>query len=104
MHLLEFAENSADFQHFQPLHGKMGVPFTNMKLPFIDVSIIINSYQIRNALILYITHIADWKLDTDLQHLSYFHDTAFISIFGKKLDFTTANANIKSTAVLWFLW
>mmetsp|Transcript_19905 Transcript_19905/g.40884 ORF Transcript_19905/g.40884 Transcript_19905/m.40884 type:complete len:517 (+) Transcript_19905:222-1772(+) len=37
MHVQEFAENSADFLHFDPLHGKMMVPFTPFTLPLIDI-------------------------------------------------------------------
>jgi cholesterol 7-dehydrogenase len=29
----EFAENSADFQHFDPLHGQMCLPFTLIPIP-----------------------------------------------------------------------
>jgi nitrite reductase/ring-hydroxylating ferredoxin subunit len=32
MHLNEFAENSSDFQHFDPLHGKMTLPFTTIAI------------------------------------------------------------------------
>jgi hypothetical protein len=37
MHLQEFAENSVDFAHFQPLHGSMMVPWTDLTLPLLKV-------------------------------------------------------------------
>jgi len=44
MHVQEFAENSADFLHFDPLHGKMMLPFSPFTLPLIDI-----------------VHVPDWK-------------------------------------------
>lgn len=44
MHIQEFAENSADFLHFDPLHGKMLLPFSPFTLPLIDI-----------------VHVPDWK-------------------------------------------
>jgi hypothetical protein len=32
MHINEFAENSTDFMHFDPLHGRMVSPFIFMNL------------------------------------------------------------------------
>ena len=37
MHLIEFAENSVDFQHFSPLHGEMFVPWTRLRVPGIRI-------------------------------------------------------------------
>lgn len=37
MHIQEFAENSADFQHFDPLHGQMTIPWTDIKIPFVTI-------------------------------------------------------------------
>src|SRR5208337_736116 len=37
MHLYEFAENSADFQHFAPLHGKLRIPGTKRDLPGLGI-------------------------------------------------------------------
>lgn len=33
----EFAENSADFAHFDPLHGGLMIPWTSYNVPFIKV-------------------------------------------------------------------
>ena len=35
MHIQEFAENAADWMHFQPIHGKMMFPFTRYEIPII---------------------------------------------------------------------
>lgn len=79
MHLLEFAENSVDFAHFQPLHGKMFVPWTSWVVPGIEVQ-----------------HEAVWELATDpaLAHLAYFKNNAVLKIFGKFIDRTRASALI----------
>ena len=37
MHLIEFAENSADFQHFQPLHGRMEIPYLGIPIPLLSI-------------------------------------------------------------------
>ncbi|KAH8048715.1 chlorophyllide a oxygenase [Aureococcus anophagefferens] len=37
MHIAEFAENSADFAHFQPLHGDMVVPWFGGSIPLVTV-------------------------------------------------------------------
>ena len=34
MHIIEFAENSVDFQHFSELHGVMRIPWTSIRLPW----------------------------------------------------------------------
>ena len=75
MHLQEFAENSADMQaprpasrtrtlpltlarvpqHFDPLHGRMYIPFTDITLPGIMVD-----------------HNAEWVQDEKEPHVTYF--------------------------------
>ncbi|MCH9683021.1 MAG: Rieske 2Fe-2S domain-containing protein [Deltaproteobacteria bacterium] len=77
MHLLEFAENSVDFQHFSPLHGQMLVPWTNIRVPFV---------QIR--------HEADWSSDPEQGHLAYFHNKAILEVFGRAIERTKARAKI----------
>jgi cholesterol 7-dehydrogenase len=79
MHLLEFAENSVDFQHFAPLHGKMFVPWTRVTVPGIVVQ-----------------HDAVWELETDpaLQHLAYFKNNAVLKVLGRFVDSTRASALI----------
>ncbi|MEX1363454.1 MAG: Rieske 2Fe-2S domain-containing protein, partial [Nannocystaceae bacterium] len=77
MHLLEFAENSVDFQHFAPLHGQMFVPWTNLTLPYIKV-----------------VHRAHWEPDAEHPHLAYFHNDAILEIFGREVERTKAHATI----------
>lgn len=117
MHIQEFAENSADFLHFDPLHGKMMVPFSPYIVPFIDI-----------------VHVPGWKpgekprpaaaasaaaavdahaeaeaseppattsgashgLDgvEDTSHLSWFSDAASLTFLGKPIPNTAAHAEI----------
>lgn len=37
MHIQEFAENSVDYMHFQPLHGRMKVPWTDIYIPGLNI-------------------------------------------------------------------
>ena len=77
MHLQEFAENAADFQHFQPLHGQMLIPWTEMRVPFV-----------------FVHHQASLEFDKEKSHIAYFYDTAMIKIFGKKYPSTKVDASI----------
>lgn len=79
MHLLEFAENSVDFQHFTPRHGKMFVPWTRLKVPGIAIE-----------------HEAVWEIETDpkLRHLAYFRNNAILKVFGRPVQSTRASALI----------
>ncbi len=79
MHLLEFAENSVDFQHFSPLHGQMFVPWTGIRVPGVEI-----------------LHEAEWELETDpkLHHLAYFRNNAILKVFGRLLQRTRASAMI----------
>jgi cholesterol 7-dehydrogenase len=78
MHLIEFAENSVDFAHFAPIHGQMKLPWTNIRIPGIEIE-----------------HEADWRLDPDQPHVAYFLDRAVLRVFGRKIERTGANAVIK---------
>ena len=79
MHLLEFAENSVDFQHFAPLHGEMFIPWTRITVPGVKIS-----------------HEAKWELETDpaLGHLAYFRNNAVLEILGRRVERTRASALI----------
>jgi cholesterol 7-dehydrogenase len=79
MHLLEFAENSVDFAHFQPLHGKMFVPWTRLVVPGVEVR-----------------HDAVWDLETDpaRAHLAYFKNNAVLKVLGRVVERTRASALI----------
>ncbi|CAF1378229.1 unnamed protein product [Adineta steineri] len=76
MHLQEFAENAADVQHFQPLHGQMLIPWTEWHVPFVKVH-----------------HQASLEFD-EKPYLAYFYDTAMIQIFGKQYPSTKVDASI----------
>ncbi len=78
MHLVEFAENSVDFAHFAAIHGQMMLPWTGIRIPGVEIE-----------------HDADWKLDPDRPHVSYFFDRAVLRVFGRKIERTRANAVIE---------
>ena len=78
MHIVEFAENSCDFQHFDPLHGRMSFPFTTKEIPGITVN-----------------HRPGWKEGKeDQKHLCWFLDDADLNFFGKHYPETAAQAVI----------
>ena len=75
MHIIEFAENSVDFQHFSQLHGTMRIPWTNIKLPWIRIR-----------------HEPSWFLDDELEHVSYFGDETTLEIGGRICERTRSRA------------
>jgi len=78
MHLIEIAENSADFNHFDTLHGTMSIPYTTIPIPFIKI-----------------IHAAAAEYGTSTApQLIQFSDKAHIRVFGKDLPQTTALAEI----------
>ncbi len=77
MHLIEFAENSADFQHFQPLHGRMHIPWTSSTVPLVNV-----------------IHSPTWEIDPTRPHISYFHNDPILEVAGRKLANSGARATI----------
>lgn len=77
MHLQEFAENAADVQHFDPLHGQMLIPWTEFRVPF-----------------LYVNHKASLEFDTNKSYIAYFYDTAMLKVFGKSYPSTKVDASI----------
>jgi cholesterol 7-dehydrogenase len=77
MHLQEFAENAADVQHFQPLHGQMLIPWTDFRVPHV-----------------FVHHQASLEFSPDQPHIAYFYDTAMIRLFGKKYQSTKVDASI----------
>jgi cholesterol 7-desaturase len=75
MHLLEFAENSVDFQHFSPLHGEMFVPWTRVRIPGI---------QIR--------HEATWEPDAEHDYIVRFKTRSTLKILGRLREGTRGDA------------
>lgn len=77
MHLIEFAENSVDFQHFEPVHGQMRVPWVGWRIPGIRIH-----------------HEAHWEVDPDRPYVTFFHDDAHLIVLGRELPRTGAKARI----------
>lgn len=79
MHIQEFAENSVDFQHFDPLHGRMMVPWTSYTLPIITID-----------------HTAGWVPGTadEGPHIAHFTDHAQLVAFGRDIPKSSADADI----------
>jgi len=77
MHVAEFAENSVDMQHFDPLHGQMIFPWTTVPVPGVRVH-----------------HDAHWSTDPHRPHVAYFKNHAALKIRGRVLESTAADAVI----------
>ncbi|MEM6954502.1 MAG: Rieske 2Fe-2S domain-containing protein [Myxococcota bacterium] len=77
MHLQEFAENSVDFQHFAPLHGKMRLPWIGLPVPGLSIR-----------------HVARWEPSDAKPWEALFHDSAILEFFGRELPGTGAKATI----------
>ena len=77
MHILEFAENSVDRAHFQPVHGQMRIPWTRFRVPGVQIE-----------------HEADWLVDRDVPWKMYFLDNAVLRIFGRRVEAAGASARI----------
>ena len=69
MHILEFAENSADRAHFQPVHGQMRFPWTQLRIPGVHIE-----------------HEPDWYVDAEVPWKMYFQDNAVLRIFGRRVE------------------
>ena len=85
MHIIEFLENTTDFQHFDPLHGQMLIPFTELPIPGVTVN-----------------HIPGWEegkkkhgRGAGMDHVAYFYDNASVSLFGKEMPKSSAQATIQ---------
>ena len=77
MHIIEFAENAVDFQHFPEVHGVMHIPWTRIPIPFVKIR-----------------HEASWERDADAAHLSYFNNQSVLEILGRRMPKTGADAKI----------
>ncbi len=78
MHLLEFVENSVDFQHFAPVHGDLRIPWTNIPVPGMRIE-----------------HRAGWRRDEREPHVSWFDNKAHLSFRGRVLPNTGADALVR---------
>ncbi|MGB5811387.1 MAG: Rieske 2Fe-2S domain-containing protein [Polyangiales bacterium] len=78
MHLIEFAENSADFQHFAPVHGQLRLPWTNLTIPGMTIH-----------------HEATWRRDDHEDHVSWFVNQATLEFRGKAIKDSGARAVVR---------
>ncbi|MYF00655.1 MAG: hypothetical protein F4234_10905 [Gammaproteobacteria bacterium] len=77
MHIVEFAENGADYAHFQPIHGRMRIPWTQIPVPGVRIN-----------------HSASWKLDPERKWVSYFLNATQLEIFGKPIEGAGGSAQV----------
>ena len=75
MHLVEFADNSADLRHFSPVHGDMLVPFAGWRVPGVTVN-----------------HEVEMRVDAELPHAIRLTDDAVLGVNGRRLPWTGARA------------
>ena len=78
MHLLEFVENSVDYQHFDPIHGELRVPWTNVRVPGMRIE-----------------HVAKWRRDENEPQVSWFENEAELSFRGKVIPRSGARARVR---------
>jgi len=77
MHLIEFSENSADFAHFQPLHGQAQIPWTQIEVPGVTLS-----------------HDASWESDPELEHVAWFRNRSGLVVRGKEIVATQTDVDV----------
>jgi cholesterol 7-dehydrogenase len=78
MHLLEFVENSVDFQHFAAIHGRLRVPWTEIPVPGMTLH-----------------HEATWRRDETEKHVCWFENDATLEFRGKAIKGSGARANVR---------
>lgn len=78
MHLLEFVENSVDYQHFKPLHGTLRIPWTNIPLPGMSIE-----------------HEARWRRDEHEPHVCWFENDAQLAFRGRLIPRSGASAAVR---------
>jgi cholesterol 7-dehydrogenase len=76
MHLLEFAENSVDLQHFAVLHGRMLFPWTQWTVPGIELR-----------------HRASWRADPERPWIAHFEDDADLLFRGQPIPRTSGHGH-----------
>lgn len=77
MHLLEFPENGPDSAHFLPLHSRMTLPWTQVRIPFVEID-----------------HQPGWSIDPEQAHVAHFDDVATLKLFGKLVPRSSATARM----------
>jgi len=78
MHLLEFLENSADFQHFAGIHGRLRLPWTEIPVPAMTLH-----------------HEATWRRDETEKHVCWFGNDANLEFRGKAIKGSGAHAEVR---------
>lgn len=78
MHLIEFAENSVDFRHFESLHAELRVPWTQIRVPGMRIH-----------------HEATWRRDPDEPHVAWFGDEAILEFRGRRIKNSGAKADVR---------
>ena len=78
MHLLEFVENSVDYQHFEPIHGELRIPWTNIPVPGMRIE-----------------HEASWRRDASEPQVSWFENEAQLAFRGKVIPRSGATAKVR---------
>lgn len=115
MHLQEFAENSADFLHFDPIHGHMMVPFSPFYIPGVEI-VHRPGWKPGTRAKSFVSHVGSKKdLDDEKKeekaddapktekekkkpemegHMSWFSNSASLTFHGKPIPDTAAHADI----------
>jgi len=78
MHLLEFVENSVDFQHFEAIHGRLRLPWTEIPVPGMSIH-----------------HEATWRRDESQKHVCWFGNDATLRFRGKTIKNSGAHADVR---------
>lgn len=89
MPLIEFVLNAVDAAHFGAIHSEMMVPWTPYVIP-------------PPFNIITIDHETLWEPGADLgeaSHLSHFRDQAFLKLFGKRLPYFWARAEVDTLLI-----
>mmetsp|Transcript_15357 Transcript_15357/g.23354 ORF Transcript_15357/g.23354 Transcript_15357/m.23354 type:complete len:496 (-) Transcript_15357:252-1739(-) len=95
MHIHEFAENAADWKHFEPIHTTLMIPFSRTKVPLIDEWL-----RIHHTPATYIgggsgrdsMAIQQNAYGPDNKHFLYFINNAYLTWNGVKIPNTEAHA------------
>ncbi|MCA9576248.1 MAG: Rieske 2Fe-2S domain-containing protein [Myxococcales bacterium] len=78
MNLLEFAENSADVQHFAHLHDQFRIPWTQVPVPGVGLA-----------------HRATWRKDEAEPHVCWFENEAIVTWRGKRIEGRGGKARVR---------
>lgn len=78
MHLLEFVENSVDFQHFAAIHGRLRLPWTEIPVPGMTIH-----------------HEATWRRDEVQKHVCWFGNDATLEFRGREIKGSGAHAEVR---------